>query len=130
MFSPNTFFLLAKSSLVNVRAFFSDQGDINLAFGDDNLFFISTFTYQNRGADVLTEIGNRINRFLNGEEITASRLVPPRNHSGGIYGASSGTALPIASTANSAITRAHIHSDEYCLRGLSGRREPDPFRRT
>ena len=57
MFSPNTFFLLAEVVIGQRRAFFSDQGDINLAFGDDNLFFISTFTYQNRGADVLTEIG-------------------------------------------------------------------------
>ena len=41
---------------------------------EGTVLFDTHGAYQNRGADVLTEIGNRINRFLNGEEITASVL--------------------------------------------------------
>ena len=53
---------------------FSNQGDINLTFRDDYLFFVSAFADKNRGTDIFTEVGDGIDCFLYGEEITATVL--------------------------------------------------------
>ena len=56
------------------RTIFANQGDINLTFGDDYLFFVSAFADKDCGTYIFAKVGDSINGFLHSEEITAAVL--------------------------------------------------------